>query len=121
MTWSASVTGIMYLASNFVAAAQQHARPIFVAFASTTLSVNWIITTLVVTRLLVFRANVKRTMGNDHGRPYIGIISMCIESAALVIIFATIFLTLNLLNLDPFSFSRAFLVHIYVSILLVTS
>ncbi|KAF9046335.1 hypothetical protein BJ165DRAFT_1584340 [Panaeolus papilionaceus] len=114
MVISQFVTGTMYLVSNFVKRMQKHERPIFVAFASTTLFVNWVITGLVVIRLLVFRSKVRKTLGNVYGSPYTGIISMCVESAALVILFATIFLTLNLLKLNPFSFSRAFLVHIYV-------
>ncbi|PPR00205.1 hypothetical protein CVT24_004908 [Panaeolus cyanescens] len=114
MLISQFTSGTLYLCSNFVKRMQKHERPIFVAFASTTLFVNWVITGLVVIRLLVFRSKVRKTLGNVYGSPYTGIISMCVESAALVILFATIFLTLNLLKLNPFSFSRAFLVHIYV-------
>ncbi|KAF9525528.1 hypothetical protein CPB83DRAFT_859418 [Crepidotus variabilis] len=110
------VTGTMYFLSNFMDALNppRYSDSIFVAFACTTLSINWIITGLVVGRLLHFRGKVSRSLGADYGTPFGRIITMCVESAALIIIFSTIFLVLNLMKKNPFSFSRILLTNIYV-------
>ena len=108
-------TGLLYLITNFHERMYPIATPIFITFSSTTLFVNWVVTVLVVLRLLHFRRRVIMTLGDTYSKPYAGIISMCVESAALVIIFSTIFLVLNLLYKLPFSSSRTILIQIYVS------
>jgi hypothetical protein len=112
-----TVCGILYILYNFIPALSppKYSLPIFSAFASTTLSVNWIITALVVFQIGQFRYQVSSSLGSDFGKPFKKIMTMCIESAALIIVFSTILLIQNLRGESPFSLSRLLLVQIYVS------
>jgi hypothetical protein len=86
----------------------------FIAFASTTLAVNWVITGLVVLRVGQYRQRVSTTLGKNYGRPFKRVMVVCIESAMLIILFSTIMLVNNLQGKSPFSLSRLLLVQIYV-------
>ena len=115
------MSGILYILYNFIPALRPstYSRPIFIAFATTTLSVNWIITALVVFRIGQYRLRVSSSLGRHYGRPFNRVIEMCIESAVLIIVFATILLVNNLTSgKSPFSLSRTLLVQIYVSTIL---
>lgn len=111
--------GMLYLLSNFMTTLTpaQISQPIFIGFSATTLAINWIITGLVVGRLVYFRMRVSHSMGTTYCTPFGRIIAMCVESAALIIVFATVFLVQNLSHSErnPFSVSRIFLTQIYVS------
>lgn len=110
------VCGVLYILYNFIPALSppKYSLSIFTAFASTTLSVNWIITALVVIRIGQFRYQISSSLGHDFGKPFNKIMAMCIESAALIIIFSTILIIQNLRGESPFSLSRLLLVQIYV-------
>lgn len=109
--------GVTYLVTGLCAQFNTLSPQTFLAFAVISLFVNLLITALVVLRLLFFRKRLRATLGSCHGSAYTTVISMCIESAALVIVFSTAFLGLNLTNRDPFVFSRVFLIHIYVRLI----
>ena len=57
------------------------------AFILLSLLVNIILATLIVSRLIYRRRHFRDTLGAEHGSPYINIMTMCIESSALVVIF----------------------------------
>ena len=56
------------------------------AFILLSLLVNIILATLIVSRLIYRRRHFRDTLGAEHGSPYINIMTMCVESSALVVI-----------------------------------
>jgi hypothetical protein len=57
------------------------------AFILLSLLVNIILATLIVSRLIYRRRHFRDILGAEHGSPYINIMTMCVESSALVVIF----------------------------------
>lgn len=56
------------------------------------LSLNIIVTILIVTRLLLYRARISRVMGKAHGAQYASLAAMIVESAAIYSSFSIMFL-----------------------------
>jgi hypothetical protein len=55
-------------------------------FISLSAIVNIILAALIVFRLVYHRRYVRNTLGAEHGSPYTNIMTMCIESSALMVI-----------------------------------
>ncbi|TFK38932.1 hypothetical protein BDQ12DRAFT_712478 [Crucibulum laeve] len=62
------------------------------AFGYVTISLNIIVTCMVAVRILLHRHSVIRAFGFKHGTHYVGILTMMIESAILVVIFDIFFI-----------------------------
>jgi len=56
-------------------------------FILLSLLVNIILAALIVSRLICRRSHFRDILGSEHGSPYINIMTMCVESSALVVIF----------------------------------
>ncbi|KAH9480706.1 hypothetical protein JR316_0007306 [Psilocybe cubensis] len=67
-------------------------------FACITLAINVAITGLIVGRLLYHRQFIQDALGREHGSRYMRIITMCIESAALVVGFNLVLIVLVLVK-----------------------
>jgi hypothetical protein len=57
------------------------------AFILLSLLVNIILAALIVSRLIYRRRHFRDILGAEHGSPYINIMTICVESSALVVIF----------------------------------
>jgi hypothetical protein len=55
-------------------------------FSSLSTVVNVILAVLIVARLVYHRRYVRNTLGVEHGSPYTNVITMCVESSALMVI-----------------------------------
>lgn len=62
------------------------------AYWSLTISLNVLLTILIVSRLLTQRNKIQLVLGKQHSRMYTSISAMLIESAALYSIWALVFL-----------------------------
>ena len=60
-----------------------YADPVFISLSA---FVNIILTVLIVSRLVYHRRYIQNTLGVQHGSPYTNVITMCVESSALVVI-----------------------------------
>ena len=58
----------------------------FIEFLSLSTLVNIILAVLIVSRLIYYQRHIRNTLGVEHGSPYTNIITMCVESSALVVI-----------------------------------
>ncbi|KAF9000105.1 hypothetical protein BDQ17DRAFT_1410468 [Cyathus striatus] len=58
--------------------------------ACVTLSVNVLVTFMIISRLLLYRHRIVRVLGEKHGSPYTGVITMIVESQAIVLIFGLV-------------------------------
>ena len=56
------------------------------------LSLNILVTIMIVARLLVYRAKTNRALGRNHGSQYTSLAAMLVESAALYSSFSLLFL-----------------------------
>ena len=57
--------------------------------------VNIILTTLIVFRLICHRRDVRNVLGAEHGSLYTNIITICVESSALMVITTGIYMALD--------------------------
>ncbi|KAF8890924.1 hypothetical protein BD779DRAFT_1701192 [Infundibulicybe gibba] len=64
---------------------------VHLAYAVITLSLNFILTMMIVVRLFIYRQRIQNLMGKKHGTQYTDIISMLVESEALVVVFGILF------------------------------
>ncbi|KAF8900870.1 hypothetical protein CPB84DRAFT_1009711 [Gymnopilus junonius] len=85
-------------------------------FSFITLTINCTVTVLIVGRLLYHRRYLMETLGPGHGSPYLRLIALCIESAALVVKFNVVLIVLILAESQRnLSFILLeMMVHIYV-------
>ncbi|CAA7262549.1 unnamed protein product [Cyclocybe aegerita] len=93
---------------------------LMVAFALMTAIFNFFMTTLIVLRLRPHQQFIQQALGEEYGSPYARLITMCVESAALTVIFnvAHVFMQFNL-NVG-LVLSHQLLVHVYaISALLI--
>jgi len=58
----------------------------FIVFISLSALVNIFLAALIIFRLVYHRRYVRNTLGVEHGSPYTNIITICIESSALMVI-----------------------------------
>ena len=72
-------------------------------FISLSLFVNMILAALIVSRLIYRRRHFRDVLGSRHGSPsgYINIMTMCVESSALVVVFSGIYAALNFVQWRP--------------------
>jgi len=63
-----------------------------ISYYSISLSINVILTVLIVIRLLQYRATVMTSLPAAHARHYLSLVTILVESAALYSVFAIIFL-----------------------------
>ena len=85
----------------------------YTAFSSLSTLVNIILAALVVLRLVYHRRCVRNALGAEHGSPYTNIITMCVESSALMVAASVSFTILRLVVADDF-FVFAIVTHICV-------
>ena len=65
---------------------------------SLSLSLNVIVTILIAGRLVFYRRRLRKVLGSNHGRVYMTILAITVESAALYAIFELIVLVTFLTN-----------------------
>jgi len=53
--------------------------------------VNIIVAVLIVSRLVYHQRHVRNTLGVQHGSPYTDVITMCVESSALMVIVGSLY------------------------------
>lgn len=58
----------------------------YAAFMSLSAFANIILATLIVFRLVYHQRNVRNALGAEHGSPYTNVITMCVESSALMVV-----------------------------------
>ncbi|CAA7262863.1 unnamed protein product [Cyclocybe aegerita] len=78
---------LLFLSGCFYAIPTDERALNLVVFSSITLSVNVVICGLIVGRLVYHQRYLRGAIGRGYGSPYRRIISMCVESASLVVIF----------------------------------
>ena len=90
-----------------------------IGFVSISALVNIILAALIVFRLIYHRRHVRKTLGVEHGSPYTNIMTMLVESSALMVISGGLYSILYLLPLTDATYVASNLVlrvlpHIYV-------
>jgi hypothetical protein len=70
-------------------------------FILLSLLVNIILAALIVSRLIYRRRHFRDILGAEHGSPYINIMTMCIESSALAVIFNAAYTALTFAQRRP--------------------
>jgi hypothetical protein len=68
------------------------------AFISLSTLANIILAVLIISRLVYRRRYVRNALGVQHGSPYTNIITMCVESSALMIIVGSLYIILYLVQ-----------------------
>ncbi|KAG6884686.1 hypothetical protein C0993_008937 [Termitomyces sp. T159_Od127] len=68
------------------------------SYYAISLGVNIILTVLIAFRLLVYRRTVLRTLPEDHGKEYVSLLTIVVESASLYSVFALTFLITYAIN-----------------------
>ena len=84
-----------------------------VSFALSIL-INIVLAVLIVSRLVYHQRYDRNTLGVEHGSPYTNIITMCVESCALIVIFGGLFTGLYFGNWDGVLFMNPIIPHIFV-------
>ena len=56
--------------------------------------VNIILALLIVLRLVHHQRHIRKVLGAQHGSPYSKVITMCVESSALIVIFSGVYTVL---------------------------
>ncbi|KAF8644102.1 hypothetical protein AX14_009497 [Amanita brunnescens Koide BX004] len=62
------------------------------AYVATTLSINLLVTSLIITRLLLYRKEVSKTLPAYHTKQYLSVAAIVVESALLYSIFSLAFI-----------------------------
>jgi len=63
-------------------------------FISLSTLANIILAVLIISRLIYHRRYVRNALGVQHGSPYTNIITMCVESSALMVIVSGLYIIL---------------------------
>ena len=87
------------------------------AFISLSALVNIILAALIVSRLVYHRRCVRNSLGREHGSPYTNVITMCVESSALMVITSGLHTILYFLSSQWEIFMFYIIPHIYVGCL----
>ena len=82
--------------------------------AIVTVLVNLIFATLIIVRILNYQRQISKLLGKAYGSPYTRIISICVESCALITITYLTFLFFVFLH--PFSWWTARMLTVYASV-----
>ena len=88
-----------------------HAYPVF---SSLSTLVNIILAVLIVSRLVYHRRYIRNTLGVEHGSPYTNVITMCVESSALMVIAGGLYTILYFVSADGEGFIFDIIPHICV-------
>ena len=87
-------------------------------FTSLSALLNIILATLIVLRLLYHGRRIRNTLGLEHGSPYTKIITICVESSALMVIASGLYPILWALPAKASTTAQGFMIninpHIYV-------
>jgi len=70
-------------------------------FISLSLLVNVILTALIVSQLIYRQRHFRNARGEEHGYSRINIMTMCVESSALVVIFSCTYTALSFAQRQP--------------------
>ena len=73
----------------------------YVVFLSLSTFVNITLAVLIISRLVYYRGNIRNTLGVEHGSPYANVITMCVESSALMVIVGGLYTILCFVPLSP--------------------
>jgi len=68
---------------------------------SLSLLVNIVLAALIVSRLVYRQRHFRNVLGEEHGSPCIDIMTMCVESSALVVIFSVTYTTVTFAQRQP--------------------
>jgi len=86
----------------------------YLVFFSLSTLVNLILAVLIVSRLVYHRRYIRNTFGAEHGSSYTNIITMCVESSALMVISGGLFNSLYFVSNDGEYFMNSITPHIFV-------
>jgi len=86
----------------------------FLAITAVTVFLNLITTTLITLRILYFDRYIRKTAGLESNNPYMRIITICVESSALIFVFGLIYLILYFTANHASIIPLQLLVHVYV-------
>ena len=86
------------------------------AFTSLSALINIILAALIIFRLVYYRKHVRDALGVQHGSPCTNVITMCVESSALMVIVGGLYTILCFVPLSPDGAAIMFdiITHIYV-------
>ena len=87
---------------------------VYIAFHLLSTLVNTILAALIISWLVSHRRYIRNTLGVEHGSPYTNMITMCIESSALMLIFGGLFNGLYFVSGDGEYFMNSITPHIFV-------
>jgi hypothetical protein len=92
---------------------------VLIVFISLSTFANILFAVLITSRLVYHRRYIQNTLGVEHGSPYTNVITMCVESSALMVIATGLytildFVPLPILSYDGASFMVRILPHICV-------
>ena len=86
----------------------------YIVFLSLSTLVNIILAVLIVSRLVYHRRYIRNTLGVQHGSPYTNVITMCVESSALMVISGGLYNSLYFGSKDGQNFMNEITPHIFV-------
>jgi hypothetical protein len=70
-----------------------YAYPVFISLSTL---VNIVLAALIIFRLVYYRRHVQNALGTEHASPYTKVISICVESSALMVISSALYTSLEL-------------------------
>jgi hypothetical protein len=79
---------VLFVSQRTEAPKLQYANPVFISLSTLA---NIIFAVLIVSRLIYHRRCVRNALGVQHGSPYTNIITMCVESSALMVIVGSLY------------------------------
>ena len=86
----------------------------FLAITAVTVFLNLVTATLITLRTLHFNRKIQKTGGLESNNPYMRIITICVESSALIVVFGLIYLILYFNAYGASIIPIQMLVHVYV-------
>ncbi|CAA7266669.1 unnamed protein product [Cyclocybe aegerita] len=107
--------GLTYLATSLT-----DLNKFMLIFVLATSICNFIMTTLIVLRLWYHRRFIQEALGREYGSPYARVIAICVESAALIVVFNLAHVCAHFNSNIGLVLSHQLLVHVYgISALLI--
>jgi len=97
-----------------VTAVYERLTDAYTVFTSLSAIVNIVLAALIVLRLVYHRRYIRNTLGAEHGSPYTNIITMCVESSALMVIASILFTLMRFVSMSWANFMMDITPHIYV-------
>jgi hypothetical protein len=77
--------------------------------------VNLVLSLLIFSRLIYYQRYISKTLGSAHGSPYLKVITMCVESCALIVVFSTTNIVMIMTNDTSYLIPFLLFPHICVS------